>query len=152
MCLFTNSSEVKIAKKPKRYIKAVGTTIDKTTWAPLYQPTCRTNNGEIIIREYPFNKILDAEDDNSNKIVHLTIAKLQIGYNTVYEGFHAYVNVMPPDYDLFEKIYKIVVIPKGAEYVISSNGYEIVTNKIIVFSNRFRYILYRLFGELTLCA
>lgn len=150
MCLLTNSSKVKIAKKSKRYIKAVGTTIDKTTWAPLYRPTCRTNNGEIIIREYPFNKILDAEDDNSNKIIHLTIIKSLIGYNKIYEGFHAHV--MPPTYDPFERIYKIVVIPKGAEYVISNEGYEIVANKIIVFSNKFRYILYRLFGELTLCA
>lgn len=152
MCLLTNSSEVKIAKKSKKYIKVIGgKTINKTTWAPLYRPTCITTDGEMIYREYPFNKILDAEDDNNNKIIHLTIIKSQIGNNIICEGFHAHVMLA---YDPFEKFhkYKIVVIPKGAEYVISTDGYDIVANKMIVFSNKFRYILYRLFGELTLCA
>jgi 3D (Asp-Asp-Asp) domain-containing protein len=149
MCLFTNLSDIKIAEKSKRYIKKIKITTSKTTWTPYYQSTCKTTDGETIVRKYPFNKILDAEDDNSNKIIHLTLIKSPTKINTVREGFHAYV--IFPDYDIFyKKLYKIVVIPRGAEYVISDTGREIVANKIIVFSSKFRYILYKMFGNLSL--
>lgn len=107
MCLFT-LSDIKIAKKSKRYTKEIRIT------------TCKTTDGETIIRKYPFNKILDAENYNSNKIIHLTLIKLSTKINEVYEGFHAYV--IFPDYNIFyKKLSKIAVIPKGAEYVISDN-------------------------------
>ena len=99
MCLFTNLSDIKIAEKSKRYIKEIGITTSKTTWTPYYQSTCKTTDGETIIRKYPFNKILDAEDFNSNKIIHLTLIKSTTEINKVYEGFHAHV--IFPDYDIF---------------------------------------------------
>lgn len=142
MCLLT-ISDVGIARKSKRYIKKIRITTSKTTWTPYYQTSCITTDGEIIIREYPFNKILDAEDDNGNKIIHLTLIESSTEIKEVYEGFHSYV--ICPDYDIFyKKLYKIVVIPRGAEYVISDDGREIVSNKIIVFSSYFRYIIWRL--------
>ena len=135
MCLVTEDNEISIAEKSipcKKWVLD-----NRYYWSPaIYN---KTSSGEIIERSYKFNVILDAEDDNNNKIFHLTI---RVGgfYYTVNEGFHAIINEK-------SSYKKIAVIPKGAEYVISSNKHQIVSNKIIVFSNYFRYLMYRIFDE-----
>ena len=137
MCVITNLSEISIARKPITYRKVIRS--NKFSWNPIY------NNRE---RDYKFNVILDAEDKNNNKIIHLNLKNWNGGKKYVDIGFHAYLEI--PDYDKkYESLYNYVIIPEGAEYVIDLCG-EIITNKIIVFSSKFKYILYKMFGNLSL--
>lgn len=144
MCLLTRKDKIETARRTIRCGKLVND--KKNCWSPYYH-NC-TNKGVELRRSYKYNTILTAENDNGNKILGLTLEPIGRERYVINEGFHAIVYM-----NLHKSIYtanKIAVIPKGAEYVISYNNLDIVANKMIVFSSYFRYLLYRIFGNLAM--
>lgn len=135
------NSEIKIVKKPIVCRAFVGI-IDSKRF-------------ELIvgseIKEYKFNTILSAE------VIHPKLNENTTDCDSVYEGFQV-VRELKKNRSPYLYLYKrrpkdemsIAVIPKNAEYVMSWTNYEIVANKIIVFSSKFKYILYKIFGNLSL--
>ena len=77
---------------------------------------------------YPKNKLCDIAEDKQE----LKLKRSPLGdSSTVYEGFHAYRSLESAEGNpMYIRIGKFT-IPKGAKYILSSNGHEIVSDKII---------------------
>jgi len=125
MCLITKKKKVSIAKRDKTVIKWINFFDDNpNVWSgPIY-------NNEV----FPFNEIVIAKDSHGKEIDHL-----QICMGCIDEGIHSYriysLNYLDDDTC-------ICVIPRGSEYCYGRGG-EIVSLKIIVFSNYKEYFKYR---------
>lgn len=140
MCLYLKEGEsVRIASRNilvKKWIKPIK---DSNSWVPVL----RKENGKL-----EFNKVLRAKYLDSEKKL-TDIKRLRVDIDSVCTphieaGFHSYrLSATPLSFyrEAGTKYYSI--IPKGSEYAIGKNG-NIVSTKIIVFSNLLKYLKWKM--------
>lgn len=97
---------------------------------------------------YEFNKVIRARglDDNS-RLVEVEKLRVNVVGNkifTINSGFHAF-RIFTKIIDCFKSrgIGYYSIIPRGSEYAIGNNG-TIVSTQIIVFSNLWKYLKWKI--------
>ncbi len=147
MCLILKEGEsIRIAKRNilvRKWVIPI-----KSSNPPQWTPVLIDGTGA-----YEFNNIIVARSfDNESKLVE--IERLKEYKNTIDVGFHSYS--LFARFTLFSKIFArftlfskktateyYAVIPKGSEYAKGCVG-DIVSNRIIVFSNLWKYLIWEI--------
>lgn len=139
MCLYLKEGEkVRVARKNILVKKWVIPTINSNSWFPVF----REETGEL-----EFNKVLKAKClDSEMKLVDLDGLKVNGGM--IDSGFHSYRLFADP-FSFYKrsgtKYY--AVIPRGSEYAKGGYG-DIVSTQIIVFSNLWEYLKWKLLKKM----
>ena len=143
MCLVVNS-HIQIAKRGILVWKIVVPT-QNNEWSP---PVIEGTGA------YRFNEVLKARGISNEGLIEIENLRVVLGgdpgetYSIIKEGFHSYIKRRYYSIRLGGWRQKIAIIPKGAQYVKGA-GEDIVSNRIIVFSNTWELIKYYLYGLLT---
>ena len=145
MCLFVNSP-IQIAKRGILVWKIV---------IPIYNNEIPQWTPPVIEKTgaYKFNEILKARGISGERLIeieNLRIVPFAGGHKKVdpviNEGFHSYTTRRHSNSVQSNRKQKIAIIPKGAQYARGTND-DIVSNRIIVFSNTWEFIKYYLYGH-----
>lgn len=127
MCLITNQSEPFIASRDIKCYKMLRRRITKGYVTPFINATILFKNGVCIQQCDKFG--ISCSKDGINKLY-------------IFEGIHSSI------YDIFDNFYcfKIAIIPKGTQYYVGNDN-DLVSLKLIIFKNKFRYWIYKTFHK-----
>lgn len=129
MCLITNQSKPFIAShdiKCYKMLEHCTITMYKT---PYMRSTILFKDG-VCIQQCDKFRIICSKDD-INKWYH------------IFEGIHSVTS----DFSCYtDYCSKIAIIPKGTEFYTGIND-DLVSLKLIIFKNKFRYYMYKIFHK-----
>ena len=147
MCLVVNSP-IQIAKRGILVWKIIEPI--QNNEIPQWVPVAIKGTGA-----YKFNEVLKARGIRDEKFVEIENLRIvpKDGLNgdeavpVINEGFHSFTTRhLEESIEKGKRRKKIAIIPKGAQYAKGTNN-DVVSNRIIVFSNTWEFIKYCLYGH-----
>jgi hypothetical protein len=111
-------------------------------------------NEVLKARKLIYSKILQTQKPKPVKLIEIESLEVLIKYMNddetiliINEGFHSHVKKQGPRKFKGNRVWRRAIIPAGSEYSLGNDN-DIVSSRIIVFSNFWYYITYRLIGRI----